>query len=60
MPRTLGSPLRRTAEPLLSATALLIQSLKERGIRVGLMDPGSSTDAFYVDLGEYSVPVRCG
>lgn len=35
---------------LLSATALLIGSLKERGIRVGLMDPGSSSDAFYADL----------
>lgn len=35
---------------LLSATALLIGSLKERGICVGLMDPGSSSDAFYADL----------
>lgn len=35
---------------LLSATAPLIESLKECGIRVGLMDPGSSSDAFYVTL----------
>lgn len=35
---------------LLSASALLIEHLAERGVPVGLMDPGTTSEGFYEDL----------
>lgn len=35
---------------LLSATSLLVQALEEDGVRVGLLDPGSTSEGFYETL----------